>query len=148
MKILCIVVAAAVLAGCTSTSRRTHEALPLASARVHVFSAPLTNTWRAALNAANRPPLVVRRHDAATGYIGSESPARWESWGERLSVWVCATNGGTAVAVASEHVGPYLAFHFDWRQPTLAAIAAELGEPIPLEPPTSVKPARSPKGAQ
>lgn len=145
MKTLCIILAAALLAGCGTTSSREHTPMARGTGRVHVFNGNFTNTWRAALNAGNRPPLVIRTHDAAKGYIGAESPARWESWGERVSIWLWTTNSGTAVEVSSQLVGPHFAFHLDWRQPILASIAAELGEPIPPEPPSTVKPARSSK---
>lgn len=146
MKTICLAIAAALLVGCGSTSKRPHQALSPNEGRTHVYAAPFTNVWRAALNAGNRPPLVIRNHDPARGYIGAETPARWESWGERVSIWITPTNNGTAVTVASKPVGPTFAFRFDWTQPTLASIAAELGEPIPPEPPTKVERATSPRG--
>lgn len=142
----CITLAAALLVGCGTTSNRPHQALPISAGRTHVYQASFTNVWRAALNAGNRPPLVIRTHEIDRGYIGAETPTRWESWGERVSIWIAPTNDGTAVTVASKPVGPTFAFRFDWTQPTLASIAAELGEPIPPEPTNHIVRATSPRG--
>jgi hypothetical protein len=144
---LIVLLAAVLLAGCSTTSSRPQAELPRGSGRVHVFSSPFTNTWMAAVSAV-RVPLTIRAAEMQRGYIGADSPARMESWGERVSVWLWATNSGTAVEVSTQLVGPSLLFKPDWAQPIFAQMAAQLGEPIPIEPPVKVVKATSPRDSK
>ena len=142
MKPLCIIVAAALLAGCTNPKIVERAR---GSAMMHVYQSGLSNTWRAAINAARRPPLSVDRLDEANRYIAASSGVRMESWGEMVGVWVNATTNGTRVEVVSQRKGPAVLFVYDWRYEILRNISLDLGEPLPPEPPLPPV-ASSPRG--
>ncbi|HTD64941.1 MAG TPA: hypothetical protein VK846_00220 [Candidatus Limnocylindria bacterium] len=124
-------------AGCTSPK----EVADLrGNGTCKTFDAPRADVWRAAINACRFGGLQIEGFDAERGYIAAKTPVRMESWGEYVGVWVEAksTNQTEVEVVSRRRSEPRGLFHYDWEQPILISIGAELS----AEPKTQVQPLR------
>lgn len=152
MKTLCTLLAAALLAGCASTENiRQARGRGLKA----VYPVPRAAAWQAALHGARAGELILHDVDTHEGCIVARTKARFDSWGERVAIWVTAlASNRTEVEVASAQVVPDPIFQFNWEVDVLNAIRAELlanysgteaFPPLAQRPPAA--PARSPKHA-
>jgi uncharacterized protein YceK len=130
MKLLFTAIAMALLAGCaTIATISTFKG----SGTKYVFPANQTNVWNAAIAACQHGGISIVSYDQKSGFINAKTSARYESWGERIGVWVQTSSGtNTEVEVVSRRVGPADFFWYNWEKPILDDIAVTLNIPMPF----------------
>lgn len=112
------------LAGCATQKR-------VAELRGHgtrqFYAATFDQTWRAAVDAAQRGDLDVLTADRDHGYIGARRTIRPHTFGENVGIWVRQTDpASTEVEVVSRQAGPPALWLKKWENEIHRAIAANL----------------------
>lgn len=133
MKTFFSLLAMALLCGCRSPDAAVKRE---GKGSKWTYAAGRQEIWQAALNACRVGDLRLKSANNTNGLIEAYTPARLESWGEYVAVWVrpLATNA-TEVEVVSRRVGPSDIFQYNWERPILTSIAVDLNLPTPTWPP-------------
>ena len=97
-----------------------------------VYNATFDQTWRAAIDAAQRGDLEIIDADRAGGYISAHHRIQPYTFGENVGIWVRqAAAGQTEVEVVSRQAGPPVAWLKNWENDIQNSIAANLTREVP-----------------
>ena len=132
MKILSIlspVVLAIFVAGC-ATQKQVATLEGRGTKRV--YNASFAQTWRAAIDAAQRGNLEVIEADRASGYISAHRTVQLHTLGENVGIWIREVAAGqTEAEVVSRQAGPPVAWVKNWENEIQRSIAANLTREVP-----------------
>jgi len=132
MKILSVlspVVLAVLVAGCATQKQvSTMEGHGVK----RVYNATFDQTWRAAIDAAQRGDLEITDADRAGGYISAHRKIQPYTFGENVGIWVRTVDASrTEVEVVSRQAGPPVAWLKNWETDIQNSIAANLTREVP-----------------
>lgn len=99
-----------------------------------VYAANFDQTWRAAIDAAQKGDLAIVSADRSTGYIATRRTIQPQTFGENVGIWVreiVHSPPQTEVEVVSRQAGPPVAWLKNWENEIQRAIAANLTREVP-----------------
>jgi hypothetical protein len=131
MRILSFLSAALLLlaAGC-ATQKRVATLEGQGTRRA--YAATFDQTWRAAIDAAQRGNLEIMNTDRSRGYIGARRTIQPHTLGENVGIWVReVAPAQTEVEVVSRQAGPPVLYVKNWENEIQRAIAANLTREFP-----------------